>query len=230
MKTLIESLEKTESYCQEIPYYPTSLKRPAPPPCSEEILPFLFLLPLAQKQTVTERSIRLAAGFQLIHLSRAIHETIQPQTCPENRAIVLEGDLLSSLAYKIMIEEDPEQLADAANIMAQSSEAWFLYRDFRKKRNYKDEDYWKFLQKDYGLLCRRAAKAGAKEAQWTEEKTEIFCDMAEHLAYIYSIVKRNLPLNLGEEIALVRKKAEELQTLEEIESMLSSLSAVDSSF
>ena len=73
MKTLIESLEKTESYCQEIPYYPTSLKRPAPPPCSEEILPFLFLLPLAQKQTVTERSIRLAAGFQLIHLSRAIH-------------------------------------------------------------------------------------------------------------------------------------------------------------
>ena len=112
----------------------------------------------------------------------------------------------------------------------QSSEAWFLYRDFRKKRNYKDEDYWKFLQKDYGLLCRRAAKAGAKEAQWIEEKTEIFCDMAEHLAYIYSIVKRNLPLNLGEEIALVRKKAEELQTLEEIESMLSSLSAVDSSF
>ena len=139
--------------------------------------------------------------------------------------------MLSSLAYKIMIEEDPEQLADAANIMAQSSEAWFLYRDFRKKRNYKDEDYWKFSAKRlWTVYVAAQRKAGAKEAQWTEEKTEIFCDMAEHLAYIYSIVKRNLPLNLGEEIALVRKKAEELQTLEEIESMLSSLSAVDSSF
>lgn len=230
MKILIEALEKTESYCKMLPYYPASLQRPAAPPCSEELLPFIFLLPLAQQQMITERTIRLAAGFQLIHLSRAVHETIQPQTCKKNRAVVLEGDLLSAHAYQIMIEEDSEQLADAADIMAQASEAWFLYRDFRRKKSRKKEDYQNFLQKDYGLLCRRAAEAGAQEAQWDNHKAETFCDLAEHLAYIYSIIKRNLPLHLGDETALVLEKAKLLQLTEEIESLLSSLSAADSSF
>lgn len=231
MKILIEALKKTESYCKEIPYFPTTLKYPEEHPDPEELLPFLLLLPLSSQNQTTTKALHLAAGFQMIHLSRRIHETIQPQTCPSNRTVVLEGDLLSSAAYKILEEEGSHQLlAEAAEIMAAASEAWFFQRDFKKKKETNEEHLLAFLTKDYGLLCRKAAEIGAKEAHWPIKQTKILCDLAESMAHIYSTINRHLPRSWAEDANQVREAAKALGFQKEVETMLDSFFALDSAF
>lgn len=219
MELLKKALKQTESFCREIPYFPAVLHSvfTEEHPHTEEFLPFLLLLPQYAKGEFTEKALRLAAAFQLIHLSRLVHKGIQAEDKPDNRAIVLEGDLLSAAAYQILVEHGSDQiLEDTANIMAEASESWFLGRDFMET----EQQYRQYFIKNYGQLCRFAAEIGAEEANWPQNQINVFGDMAENIGYIYTILKGKLGKPWKEYAAKVKETAITLHMEEEIECML----------
>ncbi len=163
-------LKRIDEMNGRVPHFPRSLLMEimaTMPPLTKELLPILVLLP--NHKQISATAYAMAEVSQLIGYYRLVHGTVDNADSPESQRAVLLGDLLSSAAYKKMVEvRQDKNLVEIADIMAATDEAWFMKEKLGPKAG--ERDYLEVLEKEYGLLYGKIAAIGADIAGLDAEK------------------------------------------------------------
>ena len=163
-------------------------------PFAKDLLPILVLLP--NQGNVSETAYVMAAVSQLIGYHRLIHSRVMNVDTPESQRAVLLGDLLSSAAYKKMVEVyQDKNLMEIADVMAATDEAWFMKEKLGQKES--EAGYLEILQKEFGLLYGKIAAIGADIAGLDEEKQDMYRTLGCRIGLLWGGKTNRYPIDFA---------------------------------
>lgn len=191
-------------------------------PLERNILCYWVLLPGLQTGTVTEQTEKIAAAFFLINLNYRVHAEVGEDDVMADKINVLIGDLLLASSYGFLAENcEPGDLEDCAKIAIAMSESWFAWNQLPAFSRDDEELTLPLMEKEFGLIFRKAAELGCRLAAWPPERQTVYRDLVSRAAQLWWARKHHRALDRAPRYRDIAAAAATLGLSEEISWFLS---------